>query len=380
MQNQQGINSFWEELQYPIRLEYQDLNNDWQEFYTAQTDEECKYRLTALGLDTSSDFKNVRIVEHNNNIVLQTSRAEMDEFNETYRAKTKSALAPLSKLINASPEKSIETAIELIAGGLAAQHFTIPPDANVQLNHEILHSINFCEFPDCVTTQIRTNQDPSDIYTASINFWKHAHPTQKATIQEYIPEVFEPIKPITSGLAVQIPEPPYEPSENGNPQYRGPAITFTPEEVHHNIKGFLILLCASIIRDFWVLETRTQKQQYTRHTEKTRERTGRGKQRKLKVTKNYTYIPRFKYDLETYEVNKTIQHQTRAKLSPHLVSGHLRQLPNGWKVSPEATENAKDFGLTIPHGFTFVQPHQRGAIEQLRTYRSQSAFRMLFSG
>jgi hypothetical protein len=44
----------------------------------------------------------------------------------------------------------------------------------------------------------------------------------------------------------------------------------------------------------------------------------------------------------------------------HVVRGHLRRLPEGWKAHPEALRLAEGFGMVVPEGFTFVRPHIRG--------------------
>lgn len=44
----------------------------------------------------------------------------------------------------------------------------------------------------------------------------------------------------------------------------------------------------------------------------------------------------------------------------HGVRGHLRKLPDGWQRSEKAVELAREHGISLPDGFTFVQPHVRG--------------------
>ena len=134
------------------------------------------------------------------------------------------------------------------------------------------------------------------------------------------------------------------------------------------------------VRDFWVIEERAAERAYQKITEKTRERQGTGKDRKLVITKDYTFIPRFQYDLSAYQKHPSaVSHQARVTLSPHLVSGHLRRLPEGWKRSASAEEHAAEFGIQVGEGQTFVRPHKRGEIEQLRTYRSRSALELIFA-
>mgnify|MGYP000395085957 CR=1 FL=1 len=44
----------------------------------------------------------------------------------------------------------------------------------------------------------------------------------------------------------------------------------------------------------------------------------------------------------------------------HGVRGHLRRLPETWTRSADATAFAREYGLVLPDGFTFVRPHMRG--------------------
>jgi hypothetical protein len=54
--------------------------------------------------------------------------------------------------------------------------------------------------------------------------------------------------------------------------------------------------------------------------------------------------------------------EEREKISrrAHGVRGHLRKLPAGWQTSGRARETGVEFGVILPDGFTFVQPHLRG--------------------
>jgi len=42
------------------------------------------------------------------------------------------------------------------------------------------------------------------------------------------------------------------------------------------------------------------------------------------------------------------------------VRGHLRRLHGAWQAGGEAASSAREFGLALPEGFTFVRPHVRG--------------------
>ena len=125
----------------------------------------------------------------------------------------------------------------------------------------------------------------------------------------------------------------------------------TPESLNPEVAAFLCLLCACVVRDFWVLEARSARQIYQKNTSKTRNREGTGKARKLVITKDYTFIPRFRYDLASYQKHpRSVSHQARVTLSPHLVSGHLRKLPDGWKPSEKQLDAASEFGITVSDG------------------------------
>ena len=51
-------------------------------------------------------------------------------------------------------------------------------------------------------------------------------------------------------------------------------------------------------------------------------------------------------DLSVYQTTKTVQHQARVTLSPHLVSGHIRRLPEGHQASEEATRSQRRIVLS----------------------------------
>ncbi len=56
--------------------------------------------------------------------------------------------------------------------------------------------------------------------------------------------------------------------------------------------------------------------------------------------------------------------KTREK---YYVTGHLRKLPTGATTSYEAKQNALEYGIDIPEGYTFVRPHYSG-LESIRTH------------
>lgn len=50
----------------------------------------------------------------------------------------------------------------------------------------------------------------------------------------------------------------------------------------------------------------------------------------------------------------------RIRRQAHGVRGHLRRLHGAWQAGDEAASCAREFGLALPQGFTFVRPHVRG--------------------
>ncbi|MGB9825063.1 MAG: hypothetical protein ACPLRU_00165, partial [Desulfofundulus sp.] len=49
---------------------------------------------------------------------------------------------------------------------------------------------------------------------------------------------------------------------------------------------------------------------------------------------------------------------TRKAPAPHAVVGHLRRVRKS--ASSEAIERARQYGIEVPEGFTFVRPFRKG--------------------
>ena len=334
-------------LHYPVRFEGQHEDGEWHLFFEAQNQNDIEYRLQSYGL--GEEYVAMRAVSADGRIFHHT----MDEIIQVEKdtgIKAKRQLAPLRAFAQSTPLEAVDTASEIMKASEASQHFTIPHRATVILDHPALHRIVFIEFEDSVACRLYATHYPyqSDV---TVTIWKKQHPQiEQGRIKEGLPEDFPPFTMSPRGLAPQI-------------------------------QSFLFLLCASIVRDFWVLNEMSRRSTYQSRTEKKRQRIGKGKNRKLEIQKNYTFIPRFKYNLDAYntKTKTAVQHGVRVTLSPALVSGHIRKLPEGWKTSKEAIENANEFGIShIATGTTFVRPHKRGEIDQLRSYRSHSALQLLF--
>lgn len=321
----------WHTLKYPIRYEAQLIaGGPWTLVHEVQTPEEMEFGTSQYKFSTQVHA--YRFVTADGNIQ-EVNIQELIDFQEQVEATGTRSLAPLEAFANHAPAKAMETATELIQGGLAAKQFVIPARARVMLHHPNLHHLYLAEFQETVICRIHVSDAPPTDTEPTVTIYKN---------------------PVNFGTV--------------------------PEDLPPTIQSFLCLLCASVVRDFWVMESRARQRTYQTRTEKQRRREGRGKDRKLVVEKDYIFIPRFQYDLSVYQdkPQTEIQHEVRVTLSPHLVSGHIRNLPENWKASEEAKENAAEFGIHLQEGQTFVRPHERGEVEQLRTYRSRSAVELLF--
>ena len=327
------MNKSWTDiLKYPVVIEgADDKVSPWEPIYIAETQEQFEFQINSYKFPV---YALMRIRDADGQI-FEVSQSQLLDFNEKAAALTNQKTEPLKAFLQSTPEKALETASELLEGAIAAKHFHIQPKSKLVLGHPNLHAILLHEFEDSVVCKILVDDGAITETEPSVTLWKDKE------------------KPF--GI--------------------------TPETLNAEVSAFLCLLCASVVRDFWVLEPPAAERTYQKKTEKTRAREGTGKDRKLVVTKDYTFVPRFQYDLSSYQTRpRAISHQARLTLSPHLVSGHLRTLPDGWKRSKEATQRAAEFGIHVGEEQTFVRPHKRGEVEQLRNYRSRSALALIFKG
>lgn len=129
----------------------------------------------------------------------------------------------------------------------------------------------------------------------------------------------------------------------------------------------LQLIAAAVVRDFLVVEDRDSLF------------SSRPMRRQIAGRKISTvvYLPRVRYNRLHADAiaDATADTHFRAR---HAVSHHLRRVGS---ASPAQRFLAQRYGINLPEGFTFVRPHERGVQhheEQVRTYRSRSASRMLF--
>lgn len=76
-----------------------------------------------------------------------------------------------------------------------------------------------------------------------------------------------------------------------------------------------------------------------------------------------TYVPRIEYVVEhdASEHQETGRHYgTGTPKAAYMVAGFIRQIPEAWKTSDDAKERAKEAGMELPIGYTYVRPHVRG--------------------
>ncbi len=121
-------------------------------------------------------------------------------------------------------------------------------------------------------------------------------------------------------------------------------------------------LIAAIIRDFLVCEEKESFYSGKGHAKKS------GKKASLVVR----YLPRFR--IRYIGVRQPEYTSRRSEVIGHHVSGHLRQCR---MPSPAQLVLARQFGIPVPDGFTFVRPHDRGGSSKV-LYRSRSALQMLY--
>lgn len=287
---------------------------------------------------------------------MQVSTSKIKNAESRMVQQIKSRAEALEHFAQKTPDSAMDTANELVVSGLAAQHFTILPKSEVILDVDGLYKIVIVEDEeDAVVCQIYFNHD--DLIFASVLIFKHE-------------------LDISGKDRTLVDEKHHKRAVKSMFSER---FAFNPHELPEKIKSFFCLLCAVIVRDFWVLEDKARHRVYQKKTQKIRERVGTGKDRHLVVEKIHRYIPRVRYDLSAYEgTDSKISEEVRITLSPHLVSGHLRRLPEGHKPSEQAKQHAQDFGITLAPGHTFVRPHRKNEVEQMRTYRSRSALKLIF--
>lgn len=129
----------------------------------------------------------------------------------------------------------------------------------------------------------------------------------------------------------------------------------------------LKLIASAVVRDFLVVEERE-----TVFTSRPFNRRigARGVQ-------SVIYLPRVRYSYPRIE-QPDEPAEGSAHRARHPVAPHLRRAAEASAVQRFL---AQRYGFSLPQGFTFVRPHERGIgaeLERIRVYRSRSASRMIF--
>mgnify|MGYP001592000379 CR=1 FL=1 len=310
------------QLRYPVQLQVRALpNSPWETFRVFQNEQDF-IRFDTEKVPVACAYRymegDLRITE-----VLLASI-------ESYFLEQKNRVDRLSKTLNPfatySPDKAQEIALELIESGKRAKHFSILPHSHVEFPNSPISHFVLNEIDDNVIVYIYPRMHNSFYEQTLVFSLKTRH------FDLDIPDV--------------------------------------------NVESFLFLVCASVIRDFWVRIRVECPDGYHRRSEKIYGREGSGNQRTRIVQKKVTYIPRVEIDFTRYQKEKKIRHDVRVQLSPHWISGHIRRLPEGWNASAAAMQHAAEFGFRLNPSETFVRPHEVG--EALRTYRSRSALQLLW--
>lgn len=85
---------------------------------------------------------------------------------------------------------------------------------------------------------------------------------------------------------------------------------------------------------------------------------------------NWRYIPRREYirnggeEVVARQSLNEQEQKRKAQLNRFQeVCGHLRELQTAHKASETKLQQAKELGIVLPEGYTWVKPHQRGLLE-----------------
>jgi len=129
------------------------------------------------------------------------------------------------------------------------------------------------------------------------------------------------------------------------------------------------VLGAAVIRDFSVVENREAV--FRAHRTRAGYRVPRAPDNPVIV-----YLPRVHYKAPP-NVDKCASEFEHSARAAHQVSAHIRRAET---ASPGQQILAQRYGFSLPQGYTFVRPHERGTVQRQVIYRSRSALRTLFEG
>jgi hypothetical protein len=138
--------------------------------------------------------------------------------------------------------------------------------------------------------------------------------------------------------------------------------------INNRETNFLFDLAGAIARDMFVCVHRDK--YYSRGD------LGKKKSRPRRDQDRVKWLPRFRINLQQdVDIVDGDVLQRIVTLSPCHVSGHIRRCDN---PSQRQIDIARSLGINLPEGYTFVREYERGSAEQLRQYKSRSAFSLLF--
>jgi hypothetical protein len=132
----------------------------------------------------------------------------------------------------------------------------------------------------------------------------------------------------------------------------------------------LVALVADAYRDLVTVS----EAKLARRSRQTEGEARKARQNERKGTQSYWYVPRIlreedeessKEPKETARKEGRLRSLIPRRVAPHAVSGHLRRLTGIRKAASEAAkEAARQAGLEIPAGYTFVRPYITGKAEK----------------
>lgn len=163
-------------------------------------------------------------------------------------------------------------------------------------------------------------------------------------------------------------------TENQRFAYCGLNLTskrFSQVDIHTNNENIICmikLVMAATIRDFLVAEERRKIFDVTRRRVTGRSFKGDGKETR------YVYLPRIRYVSDTEAIKRIKTGLDQNSRSRHFVRSTFRRV----KPSPLQLTIAKNEGIIVPEGYTYVRAHFRGGGEGQIIYRSKSATQLLF--
>ena len=159
-----------------------------------------------------------------------------------------------------------------------------------------------------------------------------------------------------------------------NPQKRlwSPILFNALQERHESgqgeVEASLKLLLAAIVRDFWVVEEREKVFATKSIPAKVRAQFRGSEEFRI------VYLPRIRYN-QPPNLTRCEQDFQQRERRKHFVSAHLRKTD---APSEHQLILAQVYGFSVPAGYTFVRPHERGVQHVQTLYRSRSVLNALY--